>query len=430
MSVLNREALEASPLADLHEIASGLEIAGYRRLRKADLIDQLLGEKSDAPAAATPRKREPRSEGERSGGRSNDRGRDRDPDREPRRRERSGAASSRSTEAREPRRRERAGAAAEGREPAARRGRASESGKAAAETTLGALTVQESGAGFVTPKDGSEQIYVSAAQIRRLELSDGDVIGGPVRPARRSEKHPSLVRVESINGKNADEVAPPVPGKEGAAPRPKATLPTERFALGADATLAQIEKVAPIGRGSRVVLYGGPHSGKSTAARLLGAALKASGAQVFTALAGVREEEQADWASFEPVATETIDSSPDNRAKAVERALDKARRASGNGHAVLIVDSADDLPGASVRKTLGAAQFLPGTGSLTVIVVAKAPLGGETTVVGFDQALAATGKFPSIKVRASSTLRPDLLIDARSLRALHKAHSDAVKKDK
>jgi transcription termination factor Rho len=256
------------------------------------------------------------------------------------------------------------------------------------------------------------------------------VIGGPVRPARRSEKHPSLVRVESINGKNADEVAPAVPGKEASAPRPKATLPTERFALGNDPTLAQIEKVAPIGRGSRVVLHGGPHSGKSTAARLLGAALKASGAQVFTALAGIREEEQADWAAFEPIGTETIDSSPDNRAKAVERALDKARRAAGNAHAVLIVDSADDLPGASVRKTLGAAKFLPGSGSLTVIVVAKAPLGGETTVVGFDQALAGAGKFPSIKVRASSTLRPDLLIDARSLRALHKAHSDAVKKDK
>ena len=42
MSVLTREALEASPLADLHQIAAELEITGYRRLRKADLIDRLL----------------------------------------------------------------------------------------------------------------------------------------------------------------------------------------------------------------------------------------------------------------------------------------------------------------------------------------------------------------------------------------------------
>ena len=39
MSVLDRAALEQSPLADLHAIASELGIDGYRRLRKADLID-------------------------------------------------------------------------------------------------------------------------------------------------------------------------------------------------------------------------------------------------------------------------------------------------------------------------------------------------------------------------------------------------------
>lgn len=42
MSVLERPALEASPLADLHTLASELSLDGYRRLRKADLIDALL----------------------------------------------------------------------------------------------------------------------------------------------------------------------------------------------------------------------------------------------------------------------------------------------------------------------------------------------------------------------------------------------------
>ena len=37
MSVLDRSALEASPLADLHAIASELSIDGYRRLRRAEL---------------------------------------------------------------------------------------------------------------------------------------------------------------------------------------------------------------------------------------------------------------------------------------------------------------------------------------------------------------------------------------------------------
>ena len=38
MPVLTRSALESSPLADLHEIASELGMDGYRRLRKADLV--------------------------------------------------------------------------------------------------------------------------------------------------------------------------------------------------------------------------------------------------------------------------------------------------------------------------------------------------------------------------------------------------------
>ena len=38
MAVLTRSALESSPLADLHEIASELGIDGFRRLRKAALV--------------------------------------------------------------------------------------------------------------------------------------------------------------------------------------------------------------------------------------------------------------------------------------------------------------------------------------------------------------------------------------------------------
>ena len=42
MSVLDRSALQASPLADLHAIASELSIDGYRRLRRPELIDAIL----------------------------------------------------------------------------------------------------------------------------------------------------------------------------------------------------------------------------------------------------------------------------------------------------------------------------------------------------------------------------------------------------
>ena len=43
MAVLQRKELEASPLADLHAIASELGLEGFRRMRKPDLIGAILG---------------------------------------------------------------------------------------------------------------------------------------------------------------------------------------------------------------------------------------------------------------------------------------------------------------------------------------------------------------------------------------------------
>src|SRR4051794_41904822 len=56
MSVLSRSALESSPLADLHAIASELGIDGFRRLRKAELIDRIVahqGGDEDGDVVAT-----------------------------------------------------------------------------------------------------------------------------------------------------------------------------------------------------------------------------------------------------------------------------------------------------------------------------------------------------------------------------------------
>jgi transcription termination factor Rho len=44
MAVLERSELQASTLADLHAIADQLGLDGFRRLRKDDLIEAILGE--------------------------------------------------------------------------------------------------------------------------------------------------------------------------------------------------------------------------------------------------------------------------------------------------------------------------------------------------------------------------------------------------
>ena len=59
MPVLERSELEASPLADLHAIADQVGIEGFKRLRKAELIDKILaaqgnGDGGKSSAAAEP----------------------------------------------------------------------------------------------------------------------------------------------------------------------------------------------------------------------------------------------------------------------------------------------------------------------------------------------------------------------------------------
>src|SRR3954462_4657153 len=52
-TVLDRDALEGSPLADLHLIAGEIGVDGFRRLRKADLVDAILARQSGDDATGT-----------------------------------------------------------------------------------------------------------------------------------------------------------------------------------------------------------------------------------------------------------------------------------------------------------------------------------------------------------------------------------------
>ena len=53
MTVLDRAALDASPLADLHAIASELGIDGFRRLRREQLVDAILAHQGGQEIGAT-----------------------------------------------------------------------------------------------------------------------------------------------------------------------------------------------------------------------------------------------------------------------------------------------------------------------------------------------------------------------------------------
>jgi transcription termination factor Rho len=411
MTVLHRDALEASPLADLHAIASELGIDGFRRLRKAELIDRILRD-TDADADT-----DTATDGDANGSAVIEEVVD---------------EAAAEDDARPKRRRGSRGGRGRARDDADRdSGEADEADDGPErrdETIEGVVELLGNGSGFVRvspPEPSDGDVYISAAQVRRCELVSGDRVSGPVRKPRRSERYPSLVRVDTINGAPAEEVAEGTPYDEL-----PCTFPSVRLELGSDdPTLKAIEWLTPIGRGSRVVITGGALAGKTeTLRRLAGALSGVEGLELSLVLTGVRPEEAADWkaGSVAPAASLTLAAGADAQGQALERAIETAQRiAARGGHAVVLVDTLDGVAPAVARRALAAARAIVDGGSLTVIATASSTLGGETTVIGLDATRTAARNFPALDLRASGILRPELLVGDAGADAIAAARAEA-----
>jgi transcription termination factor Rho len=433
-SVLDRDALEQSPLADLHLLANELGVDGFRRLRKGDLVDAILARQAgDGDGASAPEPEEdeapaPRSRSRR-GGRSRtalDTDTDADTDAETDADTEDEAEEDGATDEDAPSRgrRGRRGGRGRGR---VRDGEPADEPRGEDKVAEGVVELLGNGSAFIRlkpPETTDDDVYVSAAQVKRCELVSGDRIAGPVRAPRRSERFPSLVRVDTINGKPADEVAEGTKFEDL-----PATWPAERLALDSDdANLKTVEWLTPFGKGSRVVIAGGPRAGKSELARAIAAALHGrEGLEVLVALAGSRPEEAGDWDAPAAVAVAPLASSPDAQAQAVEQAVEQGRRvAARGGDAVVVVDSLEYLPPHAARRALAAARNITDGGSLTVIATAAAPFGGETTVIALDAQLTALRRFPALDLPGSGTLRPEALVGDAGAEAIAKARAEAA----
>ena len=392
MSVLQRKELEDSPLADLHAIASELGIEGYRTLRRDDLIGAILtaqgGEEEEvaedlgdevdgaiaveADEVAEPALEEPEPELQLVP----EPGVEAEPAVEP--------------------------------EPAAIDSEVADvegERDGDAEVLVGTLDILPNGSGFIRADGGSQSsddVYVSPAQIRRCELRAGDVVGGPLRAPRRNERHPSLIRVETVNGGDAE---PPEQRPHFSQLTP--VNPSERLEVP-----AALDAV-PFGKGSRVAIAGVPGAG---ATRMLGQIVRSLGerhgdVEVIVALVGVRPEEVTGWEREMgiPVTGGSFDRSIEAQIQAVELAVERAKRkAERGGDAAVIIDSLEHLPPGPARRLFGAARKVEEGGSLTVIAAvgnATEPMRQASTRITLD----AAADEPTVLLARSGTQRPDLL---------------------
>jgi transcription termination factor Rho len=431
MSIIDRAALESSPLADLHAMASELSIDSYRRLRRPELIDAILSRQEGKDTSSSEETDEPDDRPEElpdaeelaeavadelkddeSAGRRRRRGRRGGRGRAAAREESGGEDS------------EAGGDDDERKEPEEREERAP-----AEELIEGVVELVPNGSGFVRVNAGEQSdddVYISAAQVKRCELLSGDRVSGPRRPPRRSERFASMVRIDTINGRPAEEVADTARFDDL-----PAAFPSELLALGSeDPTMAAIELIAPIGKGSRVTITGGPRTGKTEALRRLVFSLVGNeDLHLLLVLVGVRPEEISDWEAgpLKPAAALNFAASADAQSQALEPVIDQARRWAARGsHAVVLIDTLDGLHPQAARKALASARRILGGGTLTVIATAGSAVGGETTVIALDPVKASAGSFPAVDVGGSSTMRPELLVGEEGAEAIARTRAQAL----
>ena len=271
-SVLDRSALEQSPLADLHLLANELGVDGFRRLRKPDLVDAILARQSGDESSMPPSRRRGRGGRRRRAGRRAPAESDDDgpealaprPPRRPRpaprrgrgRRPRSSTATSPS-----PRRQ--------------RRRRAATSAPSRAPSSCSPTAPAS-----CASRRRSRPTTTSTSPPRRSSAASSSPAtrsAGPMRAPRRSERFPSLIRVDTINGRPAEEVAEGTRFED----LPVA-WPDERIELGSDDPTVHGDRVADAVRQglARASSPAPSRSGKSEALRrLAGALARALGAR-------------------------------------------------------------------------------------------------------------------------------------------------------
>ncbi len=328
-------------------------------------------------------------------------------------------------------------------------------------TGEGVLEVMPDGYGFIRSSDynylnSPDDIYVSQSQIKLFGLKTGDTISGQLRPPKEGEKYFPLVKVEKINNLDPKDVRDRVSFKH------KTPLfPEEKFELAkASKTISTrlIDLFAPIGKGQRGLIVAQPKTGKTILLKELANAITASHPEVYqiVLLIDERPEEVTDMARSVKgeVIASTFDEPADRHVKVANIVLAKAKRLVECGHdVVILLDSITRLARAyntvapatgkvlsggidanalhKPKRFFGSARNIENGGSLTIIATALVETGSKMDDVIFeefkgtgnmelqlDRNIANRRIYPAIDLVNSGTRREDLLISKESLQRI------------
>ena len=311
---------------------------------------------------------------------------------------------------------------------------------------------------------GPSDAYLSLAQVKRYGLRPGDHVEGAARGPRsgnRRDRFRGLVRLDTVNGRPADDPANTAKRPEFAELTP--LYPQERLRLETgprDLTGRVIDLIAPIGKGQRGLIVAPPKAGKTMVLQALARSVRAAdpGCHLMVVLVDERPEEVTDMRRSvdAEIVHSTFDRPASEHVAVAELAIERAKRLVELGRdVVVILDSITRLgraynlmaPSSSrilaggvattaihpPRRFLGAARNIEDGGSLTILASALVETGSRMDEVFFEE-FKGTGNmelrlrrdladkriFPAVDLAPSGTRRDDLLTSPAELGAVNR----------
>lgn len=328
----------------------------------------------------------------------------------------------------------------------------------------GVLDVLQEGYGFLRSSNdsyvsGPDDIYVSPNQIRRFNLSTGDVVTGKIRAPKKGEKYFALVKVSEVNEDKPENVRNRIPFASLTPLHPNERLKLELGNGGTeDITARVIDLVAPFGNGQRGLIVSPPKAGKTMIMQNIASSISVNhpDCELIVLLIDERPEEVTEMERT--VRGEVISSTFDEPAKrhvqVAEIVIAKAKRRAEQGkNVIILLDSITRLARAyntvapssgkvltggvdanalqRPKRFFGAARNIENGGSVTIIATALVDTGSKMDEVIYQE-FKGTGNmelhlerrlsekriFPAININASGTRREELITEEQELQKM------------
>lgn len=321
----------------------------------------------------------------------------------------------------------------------------------------GILEIMPDGFGFLRTNNylpSSEDIYVSQTQIRKFGLRVGDTVSGEIRPPKEDERYFSLLRIDSINWKDVEDVQDRTLFSNLTPVYPDEQLLLETGQMPLSGRI--LDLMSPIGKGQRSLIVSPPKAGKTSIMKEIANAVTQNHPDMLikVLLVDERPEEVTDMERSinGEVIYSTFDEPPEQHVRISELVLESAKRLVECGKDVLILlDSITRLARAynlvvppsgrtlsggldpsslhKPKRFFGGARNIENGGSLTIIATALVDTGSRMDDIIYeefkgtgnmelhlDRQLANKRIFPAIDILNSGTRKEELLLDELTLK--------------